>query len=464
MPHHHGLLKLLNFLEAACAKGSRHEQTFGRLFAPTDDTVDRDKLATLAQSMDEGPAPDPAGDADLPAGYIFLGQFIDHDITLDVVSSLGKEASPNQIRNLRTPRLELDNVYGDGPEAEPFQYDTNREGYLLIGNETNPDDLPRNSQGVALIGDPRNDENGIVSQLQLLFLRFHNAVLSQVEKGRIEDNIGEEESSFDKARRIVRWHYQWIVRNEFLPAVVSKGVLRQAEADVFGRGQHYHKPVDWESAPLIPVEFSVAAYRFGHSQIRSRYTINPGRHEVDLFQPPSSGLTSFDPVPPEHVVDWDFFFGVDGSRPQIARKIDTLMAHELFALPFVSNPDAVASGENSLAFRNLLRGSTTFNLPPGEEVAKKLETKPIPKHKKVKEAGLDQTPLWFYCLAEAEQNGGKLGEVGGRIVAMTLLRLLKNDESAYVHQKNWTPTLVEGDDFGMADMVKYVRRYNVQRH
>lgn len=140
-------------------------------------------------------------DIELPAAYTFFAQFVDHDITLDTGSQLHRNELNNEevekLGNLRTPSLDLDCVYGFGPEASPYLYDHRQEGRLLVGSEvngvSNPEDLPRNSEGRALIGDPRNDENLFVSQMQLMFLKFHNRMLSR-------------HGNFETAQRETRFH------------------------------------------------------------------------------------------------------------------------------------------------------------------------------------------------------------------------------------------------------------------
>jgi len=248
-----------------------------------------------------------------------------------------------------------------------------------------------------------------------------------------------------------------------LPRIIVKEVLDQAVQDVLDSDNYKSDPI-WGNAPIIPVEFAGAAYRFGHTLTRSHYHINANRLNVDLFEnfkdKPGNALSVFNAVAPENIVDWRFFFEVDSSiEPQKARKIDTWMAHEFYDLPFVPKA-AKDRGENSLAFRNLLRGAVSYSLPSGEEVAKAFGVNPIPLHPKVKAAGLTETPFWFYCLAEAEAHSGKLGPVGGRIVAMTLLRIIKEDPDSYVNApKPWKPYLGEGDDFTMADLVKFVQKH-----
>ncbi|MDJ0554257.1 MAG: heme peroxidase family protein [Microcoleaceae cyanobacterium MO_207.B10] len=469
---HHGMSPFQKLLEASSQTGI-HQGFFGRML-PKGHVVERkdvqEALKKLADSMNEGDNEDPSGDSDIPDGYVFLGQFIDHDITFDTTSGLNKVfGNIESIPNIRTPILDLDSLYGDGPEVIPFLYQRKHPDAFLIGSKNNPDDdLPRNIEGRALIPESRNDENGIISQLHLLFMKFHNAVLEGIDSEDIEifEPVEHKDVLFEKAKRAVQRHYQWIVHKDFLPRIITKEVLEQAEKDIFS-GDYQSDPI-WGNAPIIPIEFAGAAYRFGHTLTRSHYHINDNRLNIDLFEnfrdKPGVALSVFNEVHPENIVDWRYFFEIDSSlQPQKARKIDTWMAKEFLELPFVP-PAAKASGENSLAFRNLLRGTVSYSLPSGEEVAKAFGVSPIPLHDKVKAAGLTETPLWFYCLAEAEAQGGKLGAVGGRIVAMTLLRILKEDPKSYVNAPTpWKPYLGEGDDFTMADLVKFVQKHEPKK-
>jgi Animal haem peroxidase len=212
---------------------------------------------------------DPALSANNPnnpkmtAGMTFLGQFIDHDISFDTTSSLERQTDPQQITNFRVPTLALDSVYGIGPLGSPHLYDQSPSGqgikFLTEPTGTpNKFDVPRNSQMVALIADPRNDENLIVSQLHLAFLRFHNNVVDHVKNNT---GLADPEDVFTEAQRVVRWHYQWILVHEFLELTCGATVVNE----VLANGRKFYR---FKTEPFIPVEFSVAAYRFGHSQVR----------------------------------------------------------------------------------------------------------------------------------------------------------------------------------------------------
>src|SRR6185436_10068402 len=173
------------------------EGRFGRMFRtlpPAEhDEEDLEELAKAMVAKDEGEPPNDDPDSEensgISAGYTYFGQFIDHDITFDPASSLQKTNDPDALVDFRTPRFDLDCVYGRGPDDQPYLYrDDGRRmllGRALAGDDdglTNKRDLPRNASEEgdperALIGDPRNDENTIVSQLQSTFLQFHNKVV-----------------------------------------------------------------------------------------------------------------------------------------------------------------------------------------------------------------------------------------------------------------------------------------------
>jgi len=158
------------------------EGHFGRMFRALPmakfGTTDDENIKNLtglgsAMSADFDPPKDGKDDEEsgIPALYTYLGQFIDHDITFDPASVLQKQNDPDALVDFRTPALDLDNVYGRGPSDQPYMYDGGNAfllGDALQGGDPRAKDLPRNTANPrrALIGDPRNDENTIVSQLQ----------------------------------------------------------------------------------------------------------------------------------------------------------------------------------------------------------------------------------------------------------------------------------------------------------
>jgi hypothetical protein len=419
---------------------------------------------------------DPAKSANNPdnptmaAGFTFFGQFLDHDMTFDPTSSLSRRQDPESIRNFRIPALDLDSVYGGGPGVSAHLYDRDVDGgrtTLLTeripgSNAVSIDhqvrrDLPRNRQRTALIGDPRNDENLVLSQLHLAMLRFHNAVLADV-KGDLGSGHSADEV-FSETQRIVQWHYQWLIVHEFLPATVGPVTV----TDVLENGPVHYA---WRNAPYIPVEFSVAAYRFGHSQIRPSYRANFGTSTTDstqqffglIFDPSSTAPDDPDDLrggcrAPRRFIDWQTFFDFGDNRNRLNKRIDTGLSSILFELM------GQAPGQpTSLATRNLLR-SLTMQVPSGQRVARAMSLPELSATDldDLREHNLHRrTPLWFYVLREAAvtSDGRHLGPVGGRIVAEVLVGLLLGDPFSYLKQDpDWTPTYGSGDDFAMTDLL-----------
>jgi hypothetical protein len=463
-----------------------YEGRFGRMFRslPVFEHP-RDELVGIAnQMLEAAEAPGADDDTDLldnpkiPAGYTYFGQFIDHDITFDPVSDLQRQNDPDALHDFRTPRFDLDSLYGSGSADQPYLYNhpplagqpagRDRGTRLNLGTDVgNGRDLVRNQDGRALIGDPRNDENLIVSQLQVLFIRFHNKVVDHLLA--TTDFAGD--TLLKVAQRIVRWHYQWIVVHDFLGHVVGKGVvddiLRTEKYRVAGHDVTIVRPrllfYRWKEQPFMPVEFSVAAYRFGHSMIRDDYVINNVVPRVPIFSDdlnPLANLNGFRPLPQQWGFDWSFFFQLGAAptpnHPQFSHKIDTKLARPLLTLPGVDAP-------RSLAERNLLRG-LAFDLPTGQVVARAMGIEPLSDA----QLGLGafpsckgRAPLWFYVLKEAEtlQAGARLGPVGGRIVAEVLIGLLVGDPLSYVNvAPNWHPKapFTTTTDFGMPELIKFV--------
>ena len=464
------------------------EGRFGRMF-PTLEACDvgEDTLEALFEMLQNA-----AGfidDTGIPAGFTYLGQFVDHDITFDPTSKLDRVNDPQALVNFRTPRFDLDNLYGSGPEDQPFLYDwdwTPAPGAKLLvgindgGGQFAEHDLPRNQQGRALIGDARNDENLILAQLHLQFIRFHNAVVAHLcERGRTAHR-----ALFEEAQRIVRWHYQWIVTHEFLRHIVGREMAESVFASPPGgaaptvRRRHYR----WRGEPFIPVEFSGAAYRFGHSMVRADYGINDTIGKLPIFRTTASqpaDLQGFRRLPRDFDIDWKRFFklteGHDTLRPQLTQRIDTKIVKALFSLPF-TEPDmadhgpAAADG-HALPWLNLRRGQK-LGLPSGQAVARRMRAKALtPEQLKLtdisspaaREELRRAAPLWFYILCEAEteehgRKGKQLGPVGGRIVAEVLVGLIEGDPHSYLSvQPTWRPDeLLPGrDDFTMADLLRF---------
>ncbi|WIY01021.1 peroxidase family protein [Amycolatopsis mongoliensis] len=414
---------------------------YGRMFPGLAPLVTDPRLLTRAGGhggiCDAAATPGPGGDDDATeaAGWPFFGQLIAHDTTADR-SSLTSDLHPGALRNARAPRLDLEMLYSDGPIGSPFLYDTGDPAKFLLGH---PDgrDVPRNQQGVALIGDPRNDSHLVALTLHTALLRAHNHIVDLLRDDGVPD-------AFDRARQTLTWHYQWIVVHDFLPRLVGLPLVEH----VLDEGGRWFAPSPGQAR--IPLEFSHAAFRYGHSQIRHTYRLAHGGPELPLLP----DLVGFRPVPASRCLDLALIFDLPGRPPaQRAKRIDGRLPASLIALPEQITGTVDTAAHRSLAVRDLLRGETT-GLPSGESVARHIGVPPLTADEGSWPHG---TPLWIYVLNEAQHHGGgdRLGPVGGRIVAEVLIGLLRADPASYLSREpDWRPTLpAAGPAYGLADLL-----------
>jgi len=522
-------------------------------------------LRTLGAAMVDDAPPaqaDPAVEVNstIPAVYTYWGQFIDHDMTAntdrdsstsDITKTPLVPVKPAEVaeklRNLRRPTFDLDSVYGNGPglDEHDFRPDPGPpdKGFydgirMRVGENTDvggvriPEDadlkrdLPRigplkksgvitdkdipdsikndvNRETRPFIGDLRNDENLIVAQFHLAFLRFHNNVVDAIQKDPKAFDLNKNSSDakkFATARRLVRWHYQWLVVNDFLKTVTLPGIVDK----ILLAGPKFYEPLEGKGHKrdvlFAPLEYSVAAYRYGHTMVRGGYDHNrvfgipvPPVVPVDLnkfasfaqlFQFTGNGFV-FDPrddptstkstpnpmrgaptLPSNWIIEWDRMTNkADPNELHFARKIDTRLVAPILNMVNEGTAEGIQDDTNpanrpirqllrSLAQRNLLRGYL-LSIPTGQAVAKEMGVPALSEAELLKgntaavnaalEAGgfLKNTPLWYYVLKEAEvrANGNSLGELGSRIVVETQIGLMHYDRRSYLNADDgWDPT------------------------
>jgi hypothetical protein len=510
----------------------------------------RDALVDLGEAMAEpfvepsevgGPNDpfdrDPERDAKFSAAFTYFGQFVDHDITLDQNAQPGStppiqpdleplllEVIREETKNMRTGVLELDSVYGRPAPKDP--QDTRKmligkvakledppfpeEKPLLRPPETGPkkadeNDLPREPRNegdflhdrAALIGDPRNDENTIIAQLHVAFLRAHNRLVDEAAPP----------NRFRKAKRRLRRHYQYIVLHDFLKQIADPVIVN----DTIERNRVYDPD---EDEFFMPLEFAVAAFRFGHSMVRAAYDFNLNFNKSD--QPRTRPATldflftftalsgqlgeelglqapNTDTLPENWIIEWENFFDPQGRASlSKARKIDTQLVEPLQHLQTMKgeeegegDPERLAA---KLAVRNLLRGYQ-MRMPTGQAVARALRKKlkgvrDIPvltpeqleknakrvndKQAQVLKSELpggtkfsERTPLWYYILAEAAilRKGQSLGPVGSTIVAEVLVGLVRRSPDSILDPEvDWQPNLPSPDQGRtLADLLRFAR-------
>lgn len=468
-------------------------------------------------------------DSAIPAGYTYLGQFVDHDLTMDKTAvSLGQNVTVEDLIQGRSPALDLDSLYGLGPGGEDARFYSDgvrlKMGRTAATNFPDPGpnvdldgfDLPctgfgsnKSDRRKALIPDLRNDENLAVAQTHLAFIRFHNRVVDKLAAGGTPSAI-----LFERARDLVVRHYQWMLVHDYLPRIVDPAIV----AEVFTNGRRFfevhlapakkggyqsYMVVQPGDMPTMPIEFSVAAFRLGHSMVRETYewnrVFNSGRVPATLallftfsgtagilspdgnIADPESG--SFERLPTSWIADFRRLFdfaqvgrndlAVTAGKFNLARLIDTLLVDPLAALPSGSfgpataNPPAIV---RNLAFRNLVRAKMV-ELASGQQMAELMGVTPLSAQdilvgnggadltdlpQAQQDAIVENTPLWFYILREAELNGGLLTGVGGRIVAEVFHRAIEGSATSIVRDPLWRPSLGAAQDrFLMADLLLF---------
>jgi hypothetical protein len=413
---------------------------------------------------------------------------------------LGDNVSPAQLLQARSPSLDLDSLYGAGP-ADPESAGFFRDAsHLKMGKTVavGPDDakdgfdLPRvggsgpfSKRRKANIPDPRNDENLAVAQTHLAFIRFHDRVVDTLPPTPPAQR-------FARARREVVRHYQWMIRTDFLPRICDAAVVD----DVFTNGRKaFEVAADPTSVPTMPIEFSVAAFRLGHSMIRPGYSWNrrfdDGSGTLDLlftFSATGGNLGGGTRLPSNWIADfrrlYDFAeagradLGVPAAKANRTKRLDTRLVRALKNLPTGSfGGPAVPFGDPTanLAFRNLTR-ARMVRLASGQQMVAFLKSKGVTVKALTKaqirdgqdgasldgltaaqrQAVLKDTPLFFYILREAELNGGKLAGVGARIVAETIHRAMEGSQPSIVRQPAWRPTFgPDSDTFRMVDLLLF---------
>ncbi len=442
------------------------------------------------------------GSSRIPSGFTYLGQFIDHDLTFDKTSvMLGTHVSPTQLLQARSPSLDLDSLYGAGPlDPESARFYESDGIHLKTGTTVAVDgipakpgfDLPRGTSGSkakkrkAVIPDPRNDENLAVAQTHAAMIRFHNRVADSL-PGSVPVA-----QRFARARELVTKHYQWMIRTDYLPRISAAAVVN----DVFNNGRKaFEVGVAPTDVPTMPIEFSVAAFRLGHSMIRRAYNWNAifddGAGTLDflfIFSSTSGDLGGDVRLPSNWIADFRrlYDFGeagradlkVPARKFNRAMRIDTVIVPPLRNLPTGSfGGPAVAFNDPhaNLAFRNLTRAQMV-RLATGQQMATFLKGKGVALTKLTRaqlrngkngatfdgltqaqrDAVLTKTPLWLYILREAELNSGRLKGVGARIVAETFHRAMEGSQVSIVRDPTWTPTLgPDAQTFRMVDLLLF---------
>lgn len=470
----------------------------------------------------------------LPPSYTYFGQFMNHDISAPVGDVVGagptaplgvvgavdpggldrpKRASVavilDNFANEHPEPLMLASLYGDGPDsADPairalYQADgkrfrlgrTRREVDKVftdhlkdparIEHATGAPDIPR-AGGLPLIADRRNDENLIISQLHLALMLFHNKAVAALEPAAPGPA-----QCFAQARALVTRHYHWLILNDYLPQLLSGALPRPFAA----YPSHLTQP------NRVPLEFTTAAFRFGHSMVSAAYDFNANFGRNGLFSDEGAKLAdlfSFTshrnmgqsgpglPELPDHwVIDWErmtrLLPGKPASKPRAfgaADQIDMALAPDM--LNIVGDSDVAVHG--SILFRNLMRGFHR-RIPFGQDLARRYGVTPLteaevrdalPQEKTASAAAkglrvlaeemglLAETPAWLYFLCEAQmrEGGQRVGETASHVIADTIVGLMRLNPGSLLNTGGWHPRqspLTSPGAEGLTNIRKFLR-------
>ncbi len=450
---------------------------FGRMFPRLrpfhySDGAAADLAATMKNLTSDRPGRDRGSSDDsatLPSEYTYLGQFIDHNLDFDETPQPTANVHPSSVANFESFRFDLNDVFGGGPKVDPRLYASDHKHLLVAGTLGKPQsdgfptvtgnggvfDLARNPvTHRAHLVDQRNDENQIVSQVAAAFIAFYNELV----------NRGD---SYSRARQLTEDYYQEIVLTDVLPAFVGQSTINRYLHFEKNGSARLHTP-NLPNANFTPIEFSIGAYRFGHSLVRDDYHINnidprmtriPDNvaiFDLNNYQagdlsgggplpgPNRSGVSKCSghslctqPNPAGHQIQWKYFVPqLDANRGDrtinFARQTQPTISPVLFNLPAEAIPGCtdkaspVCNGSGQLVSRDLARGND-YGLASGQDIARALGCPVVPARSvnPTKDAVFNRgTPLLYYVLAEAKQAHKTLGCVGQRIVAQTFLRVL----------------------------------------
>lgn len=491
--------------------------SYGRLFRtlppwgsdiPDAAVLDR-SIKSLAQILTAPEEDLPEEHTVLPAGYTYLGALITHDMTFDSATLRQREIDPDRLHNFRTPALDLDCIYGRGPLDQPYLYQRENFAKFLIGEGLSglEPDLPRIGT-TAVIGDPRNDETILLSQLHLALLRFHNEIVDWLVPTQQSSALSQEPVSdtsvafrwnlFATAQQLVRWHYQWILIYDFLERILDPEVYQRLLKVVEGHSSsrdpdlRFFRPTN---DPYIPLEFSGAAFRFGHSMSRPAYRLNRSlqnsyrdqvleqtdglipifadrddpRNRLAMNKPGAFAnrgelldLSGGRKLPIGWQVDWREFFDSDLSYPyQRSMRINSRFAAELNQMPNENGSRLAAEGVPLLPYLDLQKG-VVLQLPSGQALAAAMRLPKIYTNEELgiaPEIGCREAPLYFYILKESEIQfrGLRLGRLGSEIVGEVIVGMILFDSGSFASvNPAWKPTLgPRSGEFRMADLLSF---------
>jgi heme peroxidase len=491
----------------------------------------------------------------MPSGYTYLAQLAAHDL-ISNIAPLPRLGDPVSClaRDFRLGRLVLDTIYGGGPLATPLPYavagdPANQRYNLRLGygppNENVEDpkqpgvrlrqppntnapardigrvacpyltDAPGDGPPDPLIADPRNDDHVIISQLTALFHEFHNIVCAKLaakDGGKTDDFSTYRR--FLEARKAVTIAYRRIVVEDLLQRLLEPNVYAYYADPKTRYPADFLDQVDDER---VPVEFSHAAYRFGHVMIRFSYTLNgkrdngkiplpgkPGKYQnipdtasiKEILDRSSARRADKLPLACTWLVDWSRFFDLGGEpaydpggKPYL--NLSRRIAPDVGGGTLGSNNELFGNEEHrvgGLFLRDLIRG-THASMRTVNSLVEKLRAPEVARSPLLNDASFREKeirrwlsesaehsfsdsdlseisrnpPLFFFVLFEAahSHNGQHLGTLGSTILAEVFFAAHKKTRTELEDDASLQPALQSAFDgnlpASMPALVRFIR-------
>ncbi len=377
----------------------------------------------------------------LPVGYTYFGQLVAHDIT------------SHRFLGVQKNSLRLQTIYGMGPGASPqfFEHNYNPETKFIFRaikfdldsyqsskgkvydfkriDVNKSDDAPTRQSGIPLMADGRNDQNFLISQLTVQMMRLHNRLVENYySKNKNQSEI------FRAAADDLIHRYQRVILTDYLPRILFNGKkLVQKIVD-----DNNFRVFDHKKDCVLSETFALAAFRFGHSQVRQMYQTEINGTLNFLFGE-NSDLRGFVRDTTRRI-DWICLLAEnkDEGAFQPAKAFDTNIVMSLGNLGFFP------AGKRSLIKKNLEASIANFALTKDirekwyeyiQDQSKTFTDEKLKDFEKATEKWQyedGKVPLWAFFLLEAQHlaGGQTLGPISSRIVAEQIIWLLKKDPNS----------------------------------
>jgi len=359
-----------------------------------------------------------SGPFGIAQGYTYLGQFLAHEI------------APRANVNSRSRQLDLDSLYPEFDDAEKID-SSNGKFFTQPETEDKLEDLIRDSENKALIPDFRNDDQLILAQLHLLWLNFHNHLINLFDIHCTPDPDGPL-ARYEEARRFTVACFQRIIVDDYMDTLTDCNV----RSLLWGGDKIDILKIPHEDQ--LPFEFTHAAGRFGHPQVRSAYILNsddPRQVSLEDLFLLTGANEDYEGVPNRFRIEWQLFFPkTDNDKREEAQKIKPFITPALRQRVLVKNFQAgikkkLPSGQLlAKTIINEFHKQEFYDHGVQENIVE-IDDNQAARNALEAMNLLEDTPIWLFILLESDASptrGEKLGPLGSVLLIETIKNGLNN--------------------------------------